>query len=145
MCNGLVERFNGTLKNMLHKVCQEKPKEWDRYLPALLFAYREVPQASTSFSPFELIYGRAIRGPLMVLREVWSNTELKEKQKSSYVYLLELRDKLEETCRIARESLAEAQASYKKYYDRRSRKRVLQVGDKALVLLPSDNNKLTMS
>lgn len=94
MCNGLVERFNGTLKNMLSNVYQDKPKEWGRYLPALLFAYREVPQASTGFSPYELINGIAIRGPLMVLREVWSNTELIEEQKSPYVYLLELRDKL---------------------------------------------------
>jgi len=30
-CNGLVERYNGTLKNMLKKVCAERPKDWDRY------------------------------------------------------------------------------------------------------------------
>ncbi|XP_070179136.1 uncharacterized protein [Littorina saxatilis] len=40
-CNGLVERFNGTLKTMLRKLAQEKPRTWDRYIPALLFAYRE--------------------------------------------------------------------------------------------------------
>ncbi|KAJ8048736.1 hypothetical protein HOLleu_01168 [Holothuria leucospilota] len=27
MCNGLVERFNGTLKNMLRKMCEERPKD----------------------------------------------------------------------------------------------------------------------
>ena len=31
-CNGLVERFNGTLKAMLKKLCAERPKDWDRYL-----------------------------------------------------------------------------------------------------------------
>jgi len=41
-CNGLVERYNGTLKNMLKKVCAERPKDWDRYIEAVLFAYREV-------------------------------------------------------------------------------------------------------
>jgi len=60
MCNGLVERFNGTLKAILKRMCAEKPKDWDRYLPALLFAYREVPQESLSFSPFELLYGRTV-------------------------------------------------------------------------------------
>jgi len=55
MCNGLVEKFNGTLKKMLRKMCVEKPKDWDRYLPALLYAYREVPQESLNFSPFELM------------------------------------------------------------------------------------------
>lgn len=47
MANGLVEKFNGTLKNMIRKMCQENPKHWDRYLPALLFAYREVPRHVT--------------------------------------------------------------------------------------------------
>ena len=58
MCNGLVERFNGTMKQMLKRMCAERPKDWDRYLPALLFAYREVPQESLGFSPFELLYRR---------------------------------------------------------------------------------------
>jgi len=42
ICNGLVEKFNGTLKAMLKKVCAEKPKDWDWYIGPLLFAYREV-------------------------------------------------------------------------------------------------------
>ena len=41
--DGLVERFNGTLKMMLRKFIQEHPNEWDKLLPYLLFAYREVP------------------------------------------------------------------------------------------------------
>ncbi|XP_068235502.1 uncharacterized protein [Palaemon carinicauda] len=59
MCNGLVEKFNGTLKQMLKKLCQEKPNQWHRYINAVLFAYREVPQESTGFSPFEILYGRS--------------------------------------------------------------------------------------
>jgi len=70
MCNGLVERFNGTLKLMLKRMCAERPKEWDRYLPALLFAYREVPQESLGFASFELLYGRSVRGPMAILREM---------------------------------------------------------------------------
>ncbi|KAL8574729.1 hypothetical protein ACOMHN_023933 [Nucella lapillus] len=50
---GLVERFNATLKQMLKRLCQEHPKDWDRFVPAVLFAYREVPQESMRFSPFE--------------------------------------------------------------------------------------------
>ena len=49
---------------MLKKMCQEKPKGWDRYLYAALFVYREVPQTSTGFSPFELLYGRTVHGPM---------------------------------------------------------------------------------
>ncbi|XP_060085301.1 uncharacterized protein LOC132564684 [Ylistrum balloti] len=30
MCNGLVEKFNGTLKQMLRRMSMERPKDWDR-------------------------------------------------------------------------------------------------------------------
>jgi transposase InsO family protein len=63
MCNGLVERFNGTLKLMLKRLCAERPRDWDRYLGPALFAYREVPQESSRFIPFELLYGWPVRGP----------------------------------------------------------------------------------
>ncbi|KAK3701802.1 hypothetical protein QZH41_005161 [Actinostola sp. cb2023] len=61
--DGLVERFNSTLKSMLKKFVASNIKDWDDYLPYMLFAYREVPQESTGFSPFELLYGRRVRGP----------------------------------------------------------------------------------
>lgn len=58
--DGLVERFNRTLKSMLRKVLKGEKRSWDRMLPYVLFAYREVPQATLGFSPFELLYGRDI-------------------------------------------------------------------------------------
>ena len=63
-CNGLVERFNGTLKQMLKRMCSERPRDWDRYVAPLLIAYREAPRHSLGFSPFELLYGRTVRGPI---------------------------------------------------------------------------------
>lgn len=51
-CNGLVEKFNGSLNNILKKLCAEKPKQWDRYIDPLLFAYREAPQDNLGFSSF---------------------------------------------------------------------------------------------
>ncbi len=60
--DGLVERFNRTLKTMIRKFVHEDAKNWDKWLEPLLFAVREVPQASTGFSPFELLYGRQPAG-----------------------------------------------------------------------------------
>ena len=47
----LVECFNQTLKSMLRKAATDEGKYWDKLVPYLLFAYREVPQASMGFSP----------------------------------------------------------------------------------------------
>ena len=62
--DGLVERFNKTLKAMLRKLVSKKGKDWDRLLPYVSFVYCEVPQSTTGFSPFELLYGREVRGSL---------------------------------------------------------------------------------
>ena len=67
----MVESFNGTLKTILRKIAIEKPKDWGRYVQTLLSAYREMPNESTGFSPFELLYGRTPRGPVTILQEVW--------------------------------------------------------------------------
>ena len=67
----LVERFNKTLKSLLRKLVNKEGRDWDGLLPYNLFAYREVPQDKTGFSPFELLHGREVKGPLYVLMEVW--------------------------------------------------------------------------
>ena len=40
---------------MLKKAAMDNVKDWDKFVPYLQFAYREVPQATTGFSPFELV------------------------------------------------------------------------------------------
>ena len=61
---------------MLKRFVNQSQKNWDEYLPYVLFAYREVLQESTGFSPFELPYGHRVRGPLDVLREGWTGEAL---------------------------------------------------------------------
>ncbi len=64
--DGLVERFNLTLKTM---ICKFVDKDTTNCLEPLLFDVREVPQAYTGFPPFELLYGHQPRAVLDVLRE----------------------------------------------------------------------------
>ena len=144
MCNGMTEKFNGTLKTTLKRLCSEQPRQWHRYINPLLFAYREVAQESTGFSPFELLYGRAVRGPMYILKELWTKEVKAPEVKNSYQYVFELREKLEDTLKIAHEELQKAQQKGKHYYDRKTKVRKFQPGDKVLVLLPTDHNKLLM-
>ena len=39
---GPVEIFHAMLKEVLLTMCAERPNDWDNYLPALLFAVREI-------------------------------------------------------------------------------------------------------
>ena len=38
ICYGLVKRWNGTLKSMLKRLCQDQPKQWHRLINPVLFA-----------------------------------------------------------------------------------------------------------
>ena len=55
MCDGLVERFSGTLKAMLKRIVCGESKGLGQVSPSILFAYREVPQKSLGFASFELL------------------------------------------------------------------------------------------
>src|SRR6218665_3255634 len=72
MGNGVIERLNGTIKMTLRKLVKEQPKEWDRFLVPLLFALRDGVHEGHGFTPFELVYGRTTRGPMRILRELWT-------------------------------------------------------------------------
>lgn len=144
ICNGLVEKFNGTLKSMLKKVSAEKPQDWDRYIAPLLFAYRGVKQESLGFSPFELLYGRTVRGPMEILRELWTKENMGGEVKSTYEYVVDLRNRISETCELARTELQKAQEKQRNYYNRKAVKRNIRVGRRVLVLRPTSNNKLLM-
>ena len=62
--NGLVEKLNRTLCDAIGKLVQLYEKEWDIYVPSVLFAYRTMKQSSTKFTPFYLTYGRQAITPL---------------------------------------------------------------------------------
>lgn len=117
--NGLVERFNGTLKRMFQVYAQDEPAKWDKMLPYLLFAYREVPRETTGFSPLELLYGRYVRGPLAILRESLAENEGEcQLQPSVLSYLLENRDRLAIMAYVV-----VGTCDQKRYYDRKARQR----------------------
>ncbi|XP_076043849.1 uncharacterized protein LOC143026944 [Oratosquilla oratoria] len=66
---GALERFHQTMKSMIRKFCCEEDRDWDEGLQFLLFAIRETPSESLGVSPFELLFGRKVRGPLKVIKD----------------------------------------------------------------------------
>jgi hypothetical protein len=141
-CNGTCEGFNKCLKLMLKKISDEDPLTWDRFLQPLLFAYREVPQASTGFSPFELLFGFEVRGPLFLIKERLLDLDCETEEIPVTTYVMEMRERLKQFMKLANENELCSKRKEKVYYDRRSRNRKFNVADKVLLLLPTSASKL---
>ncbi|KAJ1083072.1 hypothetical protein NDU88_003232 [Pleurodeles waltl] len=97
-------------------------------------------QSSLGHSPFEMLFGRQPRTLLDMLSEQWEDTE--EEIKDLLTYTRDLRENLHTVWEEAHIALREAQHKHKQIYDTHSAVRTLAVGDKALVLLISTENKL---
>ena len=101
---------------MLRNVVADDKANWDKWVPYLLFAYQEVSQNSTGFSPFELLYGHAVRGPLDILKELWR--EPKRCSENVVSYVLAVQDKLATMSEMVKDNLERAQQKQKLWYDR---------------------------
>jgi len=86
-----------------------------------------------------------VRTPMTTLKELWTGEVEDQQNVSTYQYVIDLREQIEETCALAKEQLDETQKKNSKYYNRRGRNRELQQGDLVLLLLPTERNKLTLS
>ena len=78
------------------------------------------------------------------MKELWSEEEEVPEVTTSYQYVLELRERLDETRKLAQAELEKNQGRNKNLYNRQAKKRSFQVGDKVLMLLPTDLNKFLM-
>ena len=65
--DGMVERANRTIENMLSAFVSENQKDWDEYLPLLMLAYRSSIHEATGVSPCEMMFGRHISLPIDLL------------------------------------------------------------------------------
>lgn len=58
--NGMVERLNRSIRNYLAKFIDDNQKEWDKWLPLFLMAYRSSKHQTTEFSPAMVMLGREL-------------------------------------------------------------------------------------
>src|SRR6266536_1686710 len=114
MANGVCEAYNGVLKKMLKRLC------------------------------FELVQGRTVRGPMTILKELWTKESVDPEVKTTYQFVLDLRDRIQDTCELARQELAKVQLRNQGYYNKKAKDRSFSVGDKVLLLLPTEHNKMEL-
>ena len=113
---------------MLKKFVSGGDKDWDQLLPYLLFGYREVPQASTGFSPFELLHRRSVRGSLDVLILYNHGSVVRR----THIQIREMMDKMTE---LVHENLEQS---------RDSQKHIEIQGGRRSLCSPSDPDKQTV-
>ena len=131
---GALERFHQTLKNMIRSYCFDTEKDWDEGIHLLLFAVRESVQESLGFSPFELVFGHTVRGPLKLLKEKFLSDD--DSSLNLLQYVSDFKNRLSKACEAARSNLKSAQSKMKLRYDENAQDRNFELGDKVLALLP---------
>ncbi|XP_078242488.1 uncharacterized protein LOC144587040 [Pogona vitticeps] len=141
--NGLTEKFNGTLMRMIRAYLAENPNNWDQKLQSLLFAYRSVPQASTGFSPFELLFGRRVKGPLDLIKQNWEQITQDDPQ-DVVTYIDTLMNDLKKNLELAAETLQAQKVRKKAWDDQEGRERHFNPGEGVLWPRLCKENKLQL-
>ena len=129
MGNGMVERFNKTLLNMLGTLSDKQKKDWKSHVQTLTHAYNAAVHESTGFSPFFLMFGRHPRLAI----DAFLGLTAKEERKSHQDYAERLQERLNNAYRRASEEALKKGKKYKKYYDQKVKHIVLLPGDRVLV------------
>ena len=136
--NGCVERFNQTIKLMIQKCCIDKPKEWDVYLPMLLFAYRNAIHQTTNYSPFELMFGRKANSPLDNFKNtILDNDDI---EYNTEEYIEDLKSQLGYVNKIANENLKMSGQKQREIKNKHRYLRTLKPNDLVLVFSPTPTN-----
>ena len=137
MGNGLTERFNRTLLNMLGTLPPQKKADWKSYVDTMTHAYNCTRHESTGYSPYELLFGREPRLALDSVFGLVTNTHAHDYK----TYLSELKKKLNHSYNVASSNIRKAQQHQKKHYDCHGRGGTVEVGDRVLVKIVSFDGK----
>lgn len=140
--DGLVERFNRTLKQMLRTFAVENPQNWDDYLPFILMAYRATENKSTGCTPNLIFLQRQLSCPLDLMVGQPPNTI---EEVCPVQYIEWVKSAMTVTHEFVFRNLGKAAKRQKFYYDRGLKPRQYQRGDWVWRWYPPlANQKLTL-
>ena len=129
--NGQCERFNSTLCNMLGTLSEEEKSDWKSYLGCMTHAYNCTKHASTTYSPYYLMFGRHPRLPIDV--EFGLNKPNCGDNSSKSRYIQKLRRRLNYAFQKASKYSDQQASKYKHSYEKSVKGPQLHVNDLVLV------------
>ena len=114
--NGQCERFNSTLCNMLGTLSEEEKSDWKSYLGCMTHAYNCTKHASTTYSPYYLMFGRHPRLPIDVEFGLPKSNSGDNSSKSRYVQKLRRRQNyaFQKATKVANQQASKYKSSYDK-------------------------------
>eukprot|EP00112_Aurelia_sp_Birch-Aquarium-sp1_P017146 Seg3954.3 transcript_id=Seg3954.3/GoldUCD/mRNA.D3Y31 product="Retrovirus-related Pol polyprotein from transposon 412" protein_id=Seg3954.3/GoldUCD/D3Y31 len=136
--DGLTERFNHPLCTMLSMYVSKHQRDWDRFIPFALFAYRTAVQDSTKETPFYLIYGRDPCLPLDVVLSAPIS-----KYVSTNDYKQEVIRRTQEARYVAQQSIERAQFNQATNYNKNAKEVEFKVGDRIWLYSPQVKSGLS--
>ncbi|UYV78594.1 hypothetical protein LAZ67_16002094, partial [Cordylochernes scorpioides] len=129
--NGLTERLNRTLINMLSMYVNTDQKNWDEILPFITHAYNTTIQETTGYSPFFLMFGRE---PTSLLDDRNISVDI---DKDDYdEYIKHHLDKINRTIKLVINNTINTQERMKKNYDKKHMERSYEPGELVAVWTP---------
>ena len=129
--NGQCERFNSTLCNMLGTLSEEEKSDWKSYLGCMTHAYNCTKHASTTYSPYYLMFGRHPRLPIDVEFGLPKSNSGDNSSKSRYIQ--KMRRRLNYAFQKATKVANQQANKYKSSYDKSVKGPQLQEKDLVLV------------
>ena len=129
--NGQCERFNSTLCNMVGTLSEEEKSDWKSYLGCMTHAYNCTKHASTTYSPYYLMFGRHPRLPIDVEFGLPKSNSGDNSSKSRYIQ--KLRRRLNYAFQKATKVANQQANKYKSSYDKSIKGPQLQEKDLVLV------------
>ena len=129
--NGQCERFNSTLCNMLGTLSEEEKSDWKSYLGCMTHAYNCTKHASTTYSPYYLMFGQHPRLPIDV--EFGLNKPNCGDNSSKSRYIQKLRRRLNYAFQKASKYSDQQASKYKHSYDKSVKGPQLHENDLVLV------------
>jgi len=117
--NGKAEVFIRTLKQHLRMLVNQDQKDWPQHLPVLCQVHRGLPTHTTSYSPYEIFFGTAMRMPIDSVRGPSpSNSSYPEVKNTYKDYPIHLRQQLWKIHNQLREDIRKLARKMKTSYDK---------------------------
>ena len=115
--NGKVETFIKILKQHPYMMVRENLKDWPQHLPIICQTYRSLPLSSTSYSPYEIMFGARMQMPIDLIRGKPPTVPPSITGKRLKDYPLQLRERLWEIHEEVRKSINEIGKQMKYSFD----------------------------